>query len=88
MTSPKRISLVLTTNLGSHAYTCHMGHMTYHMASTSWCSVRYFDRWSRDPVTILTTPPGRSDVSNTYTNRYHSEATPLVGVALPQPLTW
>ena len=38
---------------------------SYHMASTSWCSVRNFVRWSRDPVTILTTPPGRSDVSNT-----------------------
>ena len=36
------------------------------MASTSWCSVRYFVRWSCDPVTILTTPPGRSDVSNTF----------------------
>ena len=38
----------------------------YHIASTSWCSVKYFVRWSRDPVTMLTTPPGRSDVSNTY----------------------
>ena len=28
------------------------------MASTSQCSVRYFARWSRDPVTIITTPPG------------------------------
>ena len=40
--------------------------LSHHMASTSWCSVRNFVRWSRDPVTILTTPPGRSDVSNTW----------------------
>ena len=37
----------------------------HHIASTSWCSARYLVRWSRDPVTMLTTPPGRSDVSNT-----------------------
>ena len=42
---------------------------SHHMASTSWCSVRNFVRWSRDPVTILTTPPGRSDVSNTWVQR-------------------
>ena len=43
------------------------------MASTSQCSVRYFVRWSRDPVTIITTPPGRPDVSNTFWRRREKE---------------
>ena len=30
-------------------------------------------RWSRDPVTIITTPPGRSDVSNTFWRRREKE---------------
>ena len=38
----------------------------YHMASTFWCSAKYFVMWSRDPERMLTTPPGRSLVSNIY----------------------
>ena len=33
------------------------------MACTSWCSDRYLVKWSRSPVTMFTTPPGKSDVS-------------------------
>ena len=39
---------------------------------TSWCSTRYLARWSLLPVSILTTPPGRSDVSKTWNINYQS----------------
>ena len=32
----------------------------------------FCEGWSCDPVTILTTPPGRSDVSNTWTGKMHA----------------
>ena len=38
----------------------------YHIASTSSCSARTFASASRAPVTMFTTPPGRSDVSKTW----------------------
>jgi hypothetical protein len=40
----------------------------YHIDCMSWCSVRYLVKWLRSPVMMLTTPPGKSDVSNTCNN--------------------
>ena len=41
----------------------------YHIASTSSCSASTFASASRSPVTMLTTPPGTSDVSSTCRSR-------------------